>query len=104
MIKVTVMYPNDPAKKFDLDYYLNAHSPMVQRLLEPRGLVRSEIEKGLSGTDPNSPPVYTVVNHLYFNTTEEVHAAFTTHGTEIMGDIKNYTDIEPLIQISETLG
>ncbi len=30
MIKVTVLYPNEEGKKFDLDYYLNKHLPMVQ--------------------------------------------------------------------------
>ena len=103
MIKVTVMYPNEPGKKFDLDYYTGSHIPLVQRLLGPIGLVRGEVEKGVSGTDPNSPPPFVVIGHLYFNTTEEVHAAFSTHGREIMGDIKNYTEIQPQFQISETI-
>ena len=103
MITVTVMYPNDADKKFDLDYYVNTHIPMVQRLLGPEGLVRGEVEKGISGTDPNSPPTYVVVGHLYFNTVEEVHSGFMTHGREIMGDIKNFTEIAPVFQISETV-
>ena len=45
--------------------------------------------------------MYLVVSHLYFNAVEDVHAAFTTHGREIMGDIPNYTDIQPQFQISE---
>lgn len=103
MIKVTVMYPNETGKKFDVDYYANSHVPMVVGLLGPGGLVRGEIEKGVSGTDPNEPPMYVVVGHLYFNTLEEVHTAFTTHGRQIMGDIPNYTDIQPQFQISELI-
>lgn len=103
MIKVTVMYPNESGKRFDENYYLNSHIPMVQRLLGPMGLVRGEVDKGVSGTDPNAPPDYIIIGHLYFNTADEVHAAFTTHAREIMGDIPNYTDIRPQIQISETL-
>ena len=29
MIKVSVFYPNEEGKKFDMDYYLNSHIPMV---------------------------------------------------------------------------
>ena len=103
MIKVSVLYPHDPEKQFDLDYYTGTHLPLVQRLLGPMGLVRTEAEKGVSGTDPNSPPPFVVVAHLHFNTTDEVHEGFKTHGREILGDIKNYTDIRPMFQISETI-
>ena len=103
MIKVTVMYPNEPDKKFDMDYYQNKHIPMILGLLASGGLVRVELEKGISGADPNSPPTYVVVGNLYFNAVEEVHAAFSTLGREIMGDIPNYTDIQPVFQIGEVI-
>lgn len=103
MIKVTVLYPNEEDKKFDLDYYVNTHIPLVQRLLGPMGLIRGEVEKGVSAADPNAPAPFVVVGHLYFNTTEEVHEGFRTHGREIMNDIKNYTEIKPTFQISETV-
>ena len=103
MIKVTVMYPNETGKKFDLDYYANKHIPMVAGLLADGGLVRGELEKGISGTDPNSPPMYVAVGTLYFNTLEEVHAAFMTHGRQIMADIPNYSEIQPLFQIGEVV-
>ena len=103
MIKVTVLYPNEEGKKFDLDYYLNKHLPLVQGLLGPMGLQKGEAEKGVSGTDPNQPAPFVAVGHLFFETTDQVHAAFATHGREIMGDIKNYTDIQPTFQISDVL-
>ncbi len=103
MIKVTVLYPNEEGKSFDFDYYTGSHVPMVVRLLTPMGLVKGEIEKGVSGTDPNEPAPFVCVGHLHFNTTDEVHEAFKTHGREIMGDIKNYTQIQPTFQISEIL-
>ena len=103
MIKVTVMYPNEDGKKFDMDYYVNKHIPMVASLLTPGGLIRGEVEKGISGTDPSSPPMYVAVGCLYFTSVEEVHAAFSTHGRAIMGDIPNYTDIKPQFLIGETV-
>ena len=103
MIKVTVLYPNEESKKFDHGYFSTTHLALVQKLLAPMGMVKNEQEKGVSGTDPNEPAPFIAVGHLYFNTTEEVHEAFKTHGGEIMGDIANYTDIKPTFQISETL-
>ena len=46
MFKVTVMTPNTPGKKFDFEYYLNTHMPMVKQRLGPEGLVRTEEAKG----------------------------------------------------------
>jgi uncharacterized protein (TIGR02118 family) len=39
--------------------------------------------------------------HLYFNAVADFQKGIAAHGTEIMGDIPNYTDISPQIQISE---
>ena len=103
MIKVSVLYPHDPAKKFDFDYAANTHLPMVVRLLGPMGLQSSGMDKGISTADPSAPAPFVAVNHLVFNTVEEVHQAFITHGSEIMSDVKNYTDITPQIQISEVV-
>ena len=103
MIKVTVLYPNEEGKKFDFDYYLNKHLPMVQDLLAPMGMQKGEVEKGLSSADPSQPAPFVAVGHLFFETADQVHAAFSTHGSQIMGDIKNYTDIQPTIQIAEVL-
>ena len=103
MIKVTVLYPNEEGKKFDHGYFTGSHLSLVQDLMGPMGLVKAEMEKGVSGADPNAPAPFVALVHLHFNTVDEVHAAFTTHGGPIMGDIPNYTDIKPTIQISETL-
>ena len=47
MIRVTVMYPNETGKKFDMDYYLTKHRPMVHEKLDSVGLVKTEIDKGI---------------------------------------------------------
>ena len=103
MIKVSVLYPNEEGKKFDFDYNLNKHIPMVRELLGPMGMQKVEAEKGVSSADPNQPAPFVAITNLFFETTDQVHAAFSTHGREIMGDIKNYTDIQPTFQIGEVL-
>ena len=101
MIKVSVFFPNEEGKKFDLDYYAGKHMPLVQSRLDSMGLLRIEVERGVSSADPNAPAPFVAIGVLYFNTAEEVHEGFKTHGREIMGDIPNYTDIAPQFQISE---
>ena len=102
MIKVSVLYPNEEGKKFDHGYWTTTHLALVQGLLGSL-LVNVEMEKGISSADPSAPAPFIAVGHLYFNTADEVHAAFKEHGGAVMGDISNFTDIKPQFQISETL-
>ena len=103
MIKVSVFYPSEEGKKFNHGYWTTTHLNLAQSLLGPMGLVNCEMEKGVSGTNPNDPPQFIAVAHLYFNTVDEVHAAFMAHAGAIIGDMSNYTEIKPQFQISETL-
>jgi len=34
MVRVTVLYPNESAKRFDHDYYASKHLPMVMERLK----------------------------------------------------------------------
>ena len=100
MIKVSVFYPNEEGKKFDMDYYLNSHIPMVQEKCGA-ALKGGAVEQGLSGGRPGSPATYVAMGHLLFDSVEAFQSAFGPHSEAIMADIPNYTDTQPTIQISE---
>ena len=100
MIKLSVFYPNEEGKKFDMDYYLNKHLSMVKDKLGS-ALKNVSAEQGLGGTEPGSPPTYIAMGHLLFDSVEAFQNAFGPHIENIMADIPNYTDIQPTIQISE---
>jgi uncharacterized protein (TIGR02118 family) len=104
MIRVTVLYPNEPGKRFDHDYYVQKHMPLVRERLGSFGLVRTEVDRGLAGGDPGSPAPYIALGHVYFNRLEDFQKGMGTHGREIMADVPKYTDIEPQIQINEIIG
>ena len=104
MIRVTVAYTNQEGKKFDWDYFTGTHADIVHREMDSRGMVGFEQDKGISGADPSTPPPFVGMAFLTFNTLDEVHQAFMAVGGTVMGDIPNYTDIEPTIQISEIAG
>lgn len=48
MIIVSVLYPDGPNARFDIDYYTRTHMPMVQQRLGAR-LRRMAVEHGLAG-------------------------------------------------------
>src|SRR5437868_6636351 len=100
MVKITVLYPHSTGARFDMDYYLNRHIPMVREKLGAacKSVV---VEQGVSGGAAGSPPHYIVTAHFEFDTIEAVHAALSQHGATFAADIPNYTAIQPLIQISE---
>ena len=101
-IKVTVMYPNEEGKKFDMDYYENKHIPMVGGLLGD-ALLNATVEKGIAGGAPGAPALYSATSSLYFNSIEEFQNSFGPNTEAIMADVPNYTDINPVIQISEVV-
>ena len=102
MIRVSVMYPATPGSYFDWDYYLGQHLELARRLLNPRGLVRTEIDRGVSGLPPGAPP-YHAVGHLFFRTMAEVESALAATAPEFIADERNYTSGPSVVQISEVI-
>ena len=102
MIKVTVLYPNNEDKNFNLQYYMDVHIPLVKRRLGDT-CKKVEVEKGIVGDVPGSMPANIVIGYLYFDSVENFQNAFSPHANEIMGDIANFTTINPIVQISEVL-
>jgi len=100
MIKFSAFYPNEEGKKFDMTYYFNKHIPMIQQKLGS-ACKRVAVEQGLGGAEPGSRATYLIMFHLYFDSVEAFQTAIGPHVQTIMGDIPNYTDIQPTIQISE---
>lgn len=81
-------------------YYLTKHIPMVEQKLGA-ALRGTSVEQGLAGVQPGSPPVYMTMAHLLFDSVEAFQQAFGPHADAILGDIPNYTNTQPTIQISE---
>lgn len=100
MIKVSVLYPGGAGSTFNMDYYLNRHMPMVRAKLGA-ACTSTAVEQGVSGATPGSPPAFSAMGHLYFDSVEAFQTAFGPHADAIMGDIPNYTNVQPTIQISE---
>jgi uncharacterized protein (TIGR02118 family) len=102
MIKVSVMYPTTPGARFDHDYYRDKHMPLVKARMGDRCKYYT-VDKGLAGGAPGTPPTYVGMCHIFCDSVEAFEQGFTPHAKEILGDIPNYTDLSPVIQISEVV-
>lgn len=102
MIKATVLYPAGEGK-FDMDYYLNSHIPFVEKLMNPYGLVRVEVDQGIAGGGPGEAAPFVAMAHLVFNSMEEFEKGTSAHDADLASDVKNFTDLKPFFQISEIL-
>lgn len=78
----------------------------LRRLTSPRlgsALQSYTVDKGLAGGAPGAPATYVAMCHLFCDSVEAFQAGFGPHAKAIMADVPNYTDIAPVVQISEVV-
>lgn len=100
MFKVEILYPNGEDKTFDLNYYENKHMPMVASFLG-ENLKFYEIDKGISGRTATDKVPFVAIGYFYISDVAQYNKAIEQNIEAILSDIKNYTNIKPVIQISE---
>ena len=86
MATVAVIYPS--GHSFDLDYYLATHMPLVSKTWSPVGLKSWEIVQYSEGNP------FQIQALLRWDSLESWDKA---PKDEILGDIPNFTPIQPLI-------
>lgn len=97
MMIISVLYPVAADDSFDMDYYIQSHVPLVQRLLEPMGLRETRILRAA----PDA--AFPVIAELSFDDQASLDAALAAHGPETQADIPNFTNVVPVIQVSEQI-
>ena len=101
-IKVSVLYPSGEGKHFNMKYYASKHVALLGGLLGD-AIKGATIEKGLGGAAPGDIAPYEAMGNLYFESMESFQNSFGPNAAEIMGDVPNFTNIKPLVQISEVI-
>ncbi len=100
MAIVSVMYAAETGSRFDMDYYLHKHMTMVAETWSPVGLRGYQVLKGVRAPG-GGEPVFQVVVNLDFESADAFEAAVAQSGAKVMGDVPNFTDVTPTIQISD---
>ena len=102
MIEVTVAYPAGEGRTFDMDYYLQSHIPLFQKRMGA-AMKTIRVSRGIGGAAPGSPAAFAAMVHATFDSADAFATAFAPHAAEIQGDVPNYTNIQPIVQIGQLL-
>ena len=102
LIKVSILYPFAEGKTFDIAYYETKHMPMVAGYLGSN-LVKYTIEKGLASGIPNTPLPFMAIGIFYVKSLSDYQAAIGPNIDAIRSDFVNYTNISPVVFISEVV-
>ncbi len=98
--KVSILYPGGDDKTFDFDYYEKKHMPMVAGFIG-KNLKFYEIDRGIAGRTANDKAPFAAIGYFYINDVAEYNKAIGQNRDAIVNDFKNYTNIQPVVQISE---
>ena len=102
-VALTMQYPADPGSSFDWDYFLNHHIPLVETALDAGGADRIKVALGLSGAAPGEPAAYQAVLLIDFDSITAFYRRWRQEHHRIMGDIVNFTNTRPEVQLSEVI-
>ena len=102
MAILTVLYPKSDHSRFDHSYYLKNHIPFVKHLLAGYGLQRIDLFRGIAATTGGRPS-FEMIGNLNFAQADQIGPALQAHATEILADVAKFTDIQPSMQVSDSV-
>lgn len=90
------IYPRQEGGTFDFEYYKNKHMPLCMKRFGENAK-SFEVARSLPGEQ------HVCIGTIYLESVEAFERAFAEHGVEISGDVPNYTNIGPIIEMQEIL-
>lgn len=103
MATLSVLYPRQPGTSFDYDYYQQKHLPLVTERWADAGLVGGEALLGKAAADGSESPFF-AIGMIHFESADALNAALAgEHAEELIGDIGNFTDTQPILQTNERI-
>lgn len=101
---LTFLYPNDSQARYNMDYLIDKHMPMIQSHWEKSGLTSWAVTNFTPGPE-GMPPVYAFAANLVWDKKESLSAALGGGDLEeIMDDVTNFSNKRPLILVGDTVG
>jgi uncharacterized protein (TIGR02118 family) len=96
---VHVLYPRKEDATFDIDYYLKTHMPLAYKTWNSFGFTSYKVTKY-----PDDAP-YSYGVTMEWEDMERFAKALQAEGTKaVMDDVKNYSDVQPIILSGEVVG
>lgn len=89
----------ETSRRFDVDYYISRHVPLALGYL---GAAVKSFNVDLGTHLPPWPaPKFLAMAHYLCESREAFEAAYFPHAQTLQDDVANYTDIDPIYQISD---
>lgn len=99
MVRISIFHPVTAGARFDVHDYIDRHMPMA---LERLGAAIKGVRVEVGAEAASWPaPTFVAACHYLCDSREVFEAAYAEHAGVLQADIANYTDIAPVIQISE---
>ncbi|WYZ45683.1 hypothetical protein EsH8_VIII_000999 [Colletotrichum jinshuiense] len=100
---ITVVFPNEPDAKYDIDYYVANHMPMIQDLWGKYGVKSWSVTKFQNSVD-GSAPLYAFGSVVTWGSVDQMRTAFAGPEAEgIMGDVANFSNKHPIFLTGEVI-
>jgi len=97
---ITLLYPLPPPESkstFNLKYYIENHMTMVYSKWSKIGLQKYQVVQ----LDPSSG--YSTQCIMYWDSVESFQKAFKKDEEEVMGDVKNYSETQPVTVVGKVV-
>jgi uncharacterized protein (TIGR02118 family) len=94
MISVVILYPKSDESTFDMEYYSGSHMPMLAEAL-------GDACQGWGVSGPAAK--YHAVGWAMVESQDAFDAAMAEHGGKILGDVANYTNVQPELVIGNVV-
>lgn len=99
---LTVLFPNSDDAKFDFDYYLGHHVPLVLSMYG-KSIRRYEVLKPVALPDGRKPP-YIAITQIWIADQEAYNKASPAAAKKFRPDVPNFTNVTPVAQTGELYG
>ena len=99
-VSLQVLYPITTDSKFDYDYYVDTHFPIVGTHWG-EFIESVTASKGIAG-GPDAPPAYHATATLTFKDMDTLQSALAV-ADPVLADIENFTNASPQMLIGEVL-
>lgn len=104
VFSVTVSYPNDPDTKFDVNYYVSKHIPLVEKYFKSAGLQKySVVQYDAQGKSKDEVP-YVLQAILEWPDQASVEKAFNgEEGKPVLEDVPNFTNKQAIVYFGQQI-
>ena len=96
MYCLTVTYPKHEGSSFDHEYYVSKHIPLCAQAFAGHGF-KGTVLRSEQGAAPGAADLNYASVDILFDSPENMSAALKAGGKQVSEDLKNYTDVQPVM-------